>query len=69
MCDARSPISIWLGKVFAEQVDRLQESFRNLHLVLAFVILCLVLAVIVRGRWRKGAAAESGGGSGGDNPS
>jgi membrane protein DedA with SNARE-associated domain len=63
------PISIWLGQVFAEQVDRLQASFRNLHLVLAFAILCLLLAILIRGRWRKGAERGGGAGSGGDNPS
>jgi len=63
------PISVWLGLVFAEQVDRLQSSFRNLHLVLAFVILCLVLALVIRGRWRRSSRTDSGAGSGGDNPS
>lgn len=63
------PISIWLGQIFAEQVDRLQASFRNLHLVLAFAILCLLVAIVVRGLWRKSARREAAGGSGGDNPS
>lgn len=64
------PISIWLGIVFAEQVDRLQESFRSLHLVLAFAILCLMLVLLVRGRRRR--SPEGGGpgsGTGGDSPS
>lgn len=63
------PASIWMGMIFAEQVDRLQESFRSLHLVLAFAILCLALALLIRGRWRKGSEGGSGSGSGGDNPS
>ena len=67
------PISIWMGQIFAEQIDRLQESFRSLHLVLAFAILGLALVLIVRGRRRRAAegAAEgsAGGGTGGDNPS
>lgn len=63
------PVSIWLGMVFAEQVDRLQESFRSLHLVLAFAILCLALALVVRGRRRRGSESGPGTGTGGDNPS
>lgn len=63
------PASIWMGMIFAEQVDRLQESFRSLHLVLAFAILCLALALLIRGRWRKGPDGGSGSGSGSDNPS
>lgn len=63
------PISIWLGMIFAEQVDRLQESFRSLHLVLAFAILCLALALLFRGRRRRGPDGGPGAGSGGDNPS
>ena len=63
------PVSIWLGMIFAEQVDRLQESFRSLHLVLAFAILCLALVLIVRGRRRRGSEGGPGSGTGGDNPS
>jgi membrane protein DedA with SNARE-associated domain len=63
------PVSIWLGMIFAEQVDRLQESFRSLHLVLAFAILCLALVLVVRGRRRRGGEGGPGSGTGGDNPS
>ena len=63
------PVSIWRGMIFAEQVDRLQESFRSLHLVLAFVILCLALVLLVRGRRRRSPEGGSGNGPGGDTPS
>jgi membrane protein DedA with SNARE-associated domain len=63
------PLSIWMGMIFAEQVDRLQESFRSLHLVLAFAILCLGLVLLIRGRRRRSSEAGTGPDSGGDNPS
>jgi membrane protein DedA with SNARE-associated domain len=67
------PASIWLGKVFADQIDRLHKSYRQLHLVLAFAVVTLVIVLVVRARSRKAAqqpsqAVESPG-SGGDNPS
>jgi membrane protein DedA with SNARE-associated domain len=67
------PISIWLGKVFADQMDRLQQSYRQLHLVLAFAVVALILVLSVRARSRRAAqramqALESRN-SGGDTPS
>jgi membrane protein DedA with SNARE-associated domain len=47
------PISIWLGKLFAEQIDKLHASFRNLHILLAFVVLCLILGLFVHSRTRR----------------
>ena len=49
------PISIWLGKIFADQIDRLQHSYRQLHLVLAFAVVTLILVLSVRTRSRRAA--------------
>jgi membrane protein DedA with SNARE-associated domain len=55
------PISIIIGKLFAEQTDRLKEAFSDLHLILALLVTVLVLAIVIRVRWSRTAA---GGGSG-----
>jgi membrane protein DedA with SNARE-associated domain len=67
------PTSIWLGRVFADQIDRLHKSYRQLHLVLAFAVVTLVIVLVVRARSRRAAQRASrtieSPGSGGDNPS
>jgi len=50
------PISIYVGKVLAEQTDRLKETFHDLHLILAFVVSVLVLLMILRVRWSRANA-------------
>lgn len=67
------PISIWLGRVFADQIDRLHQSYRSLHLVLAFAVVALILILSVRARSRRAAqravqTLESSS-TGGDSPS
>ncbi len=52
------PISIWLGKVFGENVDELKNRVHDLHLILAFLVVALALVMIVRSRRR--AAVGSG---------
>ncbi len=52
------PISIWLGKLLAEQTDRLKESFHDLHLILAFLVLVLGLVIVIRVRWMRANAAQ-----------
>lgn len=42
------PTSIWLGKLFGESVEMLQKRFDQLHLVLAFLVVSILL--IVAGR-------------------
>ena len=44
------PTSIWVGKLFGGQVDRLQEQMDNLHLVLAFLVVALLITILVIGR-------------------
>lgn len=46
------PISIWVGKLFATQIDRLKSTMHDLHLILAFIALSLVLILVIRG-WRQ----------------
>ena len=47
------PISIYLGKVFGDSVDTLQERIHDMHLILAFVALSLVLVLVVRRRRQR----------------
>ncbi len=44
------PASIYLGKVFGGQIERLKETVHDLHLILAFLVLALVLVLLVRSR-------------------
>ncbi|MCC6407924.1 MAG: DedA family protein [Planctomycetes bacterium] len=52
------PASIWLGKFFGEQTDRFKETVHDLHLVLAFVVLALVLIFVARA-WIKRRSPEA----------
>ncbi len=49
------PISIWLGKVFGENVDELKNRVHDLHLILAFLVVALSLVMFVRLRRRPDA--------------
>lgn len=55
------PASIWLGKLFGESVERLRQRFDQLHLLLAFAVVAIVLVVFVgsRNRAREREAAEA----------
>lgn len=44
------PISIHLGKIFGDSVERLREQFANLHLLLAFLVVSIGLIWFVRAR-------------------
>ena len=44
------PTSIYLGKLFGERMELLQEKVQDFHLVLGFAILSLILIMFVRGR-------------------
>jgi membrane protein DedA with SNARE-associated domain len=50
------PASIYLGKLFGGQVERLKETVHDLHLILAFLVLALVLVLIVRAARRRPVA-------------
>ena len=52
------PLSIYLGKVFGGSVDRLEKTVGNMHLILAFLALSLVLILVLRRKKRpeNGAA-------------
>jgi membrane protein DedA with SNARE-associated domain len=52
------PASIYLGKLFGGQVERLKETVHDLHLILAFLVLALVLVLIVRARRRPVAPRD-----------
>jgi len=54
------PLSILIGKLFAEQTDRLKEAFGDLHLILALLVTVLVIAIVIRVRWSRTAAGGSG---------
>jgi membrane protein DedA with SNARE-associated domain len=41
------PLSIYLGRLFGGQVERLQREVRNFHHILAFAILSIVLVIVV----------------------
>jgi membrane protein DedA with SNARE-associated domain len=60
------PISIWIGQLFAEQTDRLKETFQDLHLILALLVSVLVLVIVIRVRWTRTAPPpDRSGGDGG----
>ena len=50
------PISIYIGKLFAEQTDRLKEAFGDLHLLLALLVSVLVLVMVIRLLWARTTA-------------
>ena len=53
------PISIYFGKLFGGQIERLKERVHDLHLILGFLVLVLVIVLLFRLRWNR-----SGPGSG-----
>ncbi len=51
------PISIYLGKLFGNKVDELEEHMQDLHMLFAFVALSLVLILFVRSRRQRARTA------------
>jgi len=47
------PISIWLGKIFGENLESLEAQMDNLSLVLGFGVVSLILILYARHRMRK----------------
>ena len=50
------PTSIYLGKIFGGQVERLRETVHDLHLILALLVAVLALVIILRMRWVRASA-------------
>jgi membrane protein DedA with SNARE-associated domain len=44
------PLSIYLGKIFGESIDELEAKVRDIHRILAFLAVSLVLILVVRRR-------------------
>jgi membrane protein DedA with SNARE-associated domain len=47
------PISIYFGKLFGGQIERLKERVHDLHLILGFLVLVLVIVLLFRSRWNR----------------
>ena len=47
------PISIYLGRIFADSIDELKAQMANAHLILAFVALSAVLILVLKRRRQK----------------
>lgn len=62
------PVSIWLGSLFGDQVDRLHATMGRFHLVLAFVVV-LAVALMLVWRWRARSRPEGAGSGPGGNGS
>jgi len=43
------PISIWLGKLFGGQIERLEERVTDLNMILGFLVASLVVVLLVSG--------------------
>ncbi len=53
------PVSIYLGKFFGGQVERLKDTVHDLHLILAFMVLSLFLVLLVRARRSRSVAVDA----------
>jgi membrane protein DedA with SNARE-associated domain len=55
------PISIYIGKLLGDQVDKLQATMKNFHFFLLFgVVLAVSLAVVWKMRARRALAGKTG---------
>ncbi|MEM7309080.1 MAG: DedA family protein [Planctomycetota bacterium] len=50
------PISIWLGMLFADQIDTLHAKMEDFHLLLAFLAISFALILLLRGRAKRASA-------------
>ena len=55
------PISIWLGKVFGDQIELLEDRMDDFHHLMAFLVVALVLILVVRGLAKRARSQGSGG--------
>lgn len=53
------PVSIWIGSLFGEQVELLERTVGDLHLVLAFLVVALGALLVVRSRRARVALKEA----------
>ena len=44
------PLSIYVGKLSCGHIDRLKDTMQDLHLILGFLVLALVIIVIMMSR-------------------
>lgn len=55
------PASIYLGRLFGENVERLKETVHDLHLILGVLVVVLLILLVIRTRWaRTSARGQSG---------
>jgi len=54
------PVSIWFGKLFGGQLERLKERVHDLHLILGFLVLVLVIVLVFRSRWNRPGTGPGG---------
>jgi membrane protein DedA with SNARE-associated domain len=47
------PASIWLGKFFGDSIQQLTHKFKELNLILGFVVFALVVVIVWRSWWRR----------------
>ncbi len=47
------PISIYLGRIFGSKLDELKHNLRDLHLILAFLLMAMVFLILWRARGRR----------------
>jgi membrane protein DedA with SNARE-associated domain len=62
------PLSIYLGKLFGGSMDTLRDRVHDMHLILAFVALSLVLTIVVRRRRIRPQAPVAAPEAGDDDP-
>jgi len=55
------PASIYLGKLFGGQIERLKETVHDLHLILAVLVIVLILVLVIRLRWARASARGTNG--------
>jgi membrane protein DedA with SNARE-associated domain len=55
------PASIYLGKLFGGQIERLKATVHDLHLILAVLVIVLLLLLVIRTRWARASTRGSTG--------
>jgi membrane protein DedA with SNARE-associated domain len=55
------PTSIFLGKLFGGQIERLKETVHDLHLILAVLVIVLTILLVIRILWARASARGSNG--------
>jgi membrane protein DedA with SNARE-associated domain len=55
------PASIYLGKLFGGQIERLKETVHDLHLILGVLVVVLLILLVIRVRWARASSRGSNG--------